>query len=155
MIQRIQSVFLLLLAISMLCVLFLPIWAKTDPQTNQTVTLTATQLTSTNPAQPAIGTYAIAALAAISALVALAEIFQYKKRLTQLMLGSLNLLLISATIGASFYYSSQGEQMVNVKMPGTFEAGFYLPTLALLLNLLANRFIRRDEKLVRSMDRLR
>ncbi|GAB3827074.1 hypothetical protein GCM10028821_10240 [Hymenobacter jeollabukensis] len=139
----------------MVCVLFLPIWAKTDPQTNQTITLTATHLTSSNPAQAPIATYAIAALAAISAIVALAEIFQYQKRMTQLMLGSLNLLLISATIGAAFYYSSQGEQMVNVKMPGTFEAGFYLPTLALLLNLLANRFIRRDEKLVRSMDRLR
>ncbi|RAK64560.1 DUF4293 domain-containing protein [Hymenobacter edaphi] len=156
MIQRIQSVFLLLLAICMVCVLFLPIWAKTDPQTNQTVTLTATHLTSTNPAQAPLATYAIAALAAISALVALAEIFQYQKRMTQLMLGSLNLLLISATIGACWYYVTQvGEQMVNVKMPGTFEAGFYLPTLALLLNLLANRFIRRDEKLVRSMDRLR
>ncbi|OON70880.1 DUF4293 domain-containing protein [Hymenobacter sp. CRA2] len=155
MIQRIQSVFLLLLAICMVCVLFLPIWTKTDPQSNQTLTLTATQLTSSAPGQAPIGTYAIAALAAIAALVALAEIFQYRKRMTQLMLGSLNLLLISATIGACFYYSSQGEQMLNVKMPGNFEAGFYLPTLALLLNLLANRFIRRDEKLVRSMDRLR
>lgn len=155
MIQRIQSVFLLLLAICMLCVLFLPIWTKTDPQTTQTVTLTATQLTSSAPGRTPVGTYAIAALAAISAIVAVAEIFQYKKRMTQLMLGSLNLLLISATIGACFYYSSVGEQMVNITVPGEFEAGFYLPTLALLLNLLANRFIRRDEKLVRSMDRLR
>jgi hypothetical protein len=60
-----------------------------------------------------------------------------------------------ATIGANYYYSSVGEQMLNVKLIGTFEAGFYLPTLALILNLLANRFIRRDEQLVRSMDRLR
>jgi ABC-type molybdate transport system substrate-binding protein len=136
-------------------VVFLPIWAKTDPQTNQSLTLTATQLTSSDPAVAPVGTYAIAALAAASALVAIYEIFQYRKRMTQLMLGSLNLLLIAATLGASFYYSSVGERMLNVKIPGDFEAGFYLPTLALLLNLLANRFIRRDEKLVRSMDRLR
>ncbi|MDH3711846.1 MAG: DUF4293 domain-containing protein [Cyclobacteriaceae bacterium] len=31
----------------------------------------------------------------------------------------------------------------------------YLPAVALILNLLANRFIRRDESLVRSVDRLR
>ncbi|WP_078063175.1 DUF4293 domain-containing protein [Solirubrum puertoriconensis] len=155
MIQRIQSVFLLLLAISMACVLFLPIWSKTDPLSKQTLTMTATQITSTNPAQAPFATYAIAALAAASVAVALFEISQYRKRMTQLMLGSLNLMLIAATLGASFYYSSIGERMLNVKMPGEFEAGFYLPTLALLLNLLANRFIRRDEKLVRSMDRLR
>ncbi|GAB2945723.1 hypothetical protein GCM10027048_08480 [Hymenobacter coalescens] len=139
----------------MACVLFLPIWTKTDPISNQSLTMTATQLSSSNPAQAPVATYAIAVLAAASALVALAEIFQYKKRMTQLILGSVNMLLISATIGASFYYSSVGEQMLNVKMHGDFEAGFYLPTLALLLNLLANRFIRRDERLVRSMDRLR
>ncbi|RTQ47497.1 DUF4293 family protein [Hymenobacter gummosus] len=155
MIQRIQSVFLLLLAICMVCVLFLPLWTKTDPQTQQTVTLTATQLTSSVPGQAPVGTYAIAGLAVASILVALAEIFQYKKRMTQLMLGSLNMLLISATLGASFYYSSMGEQMLNVKIPGEFQPGFYLLTLPLLLNLLASRFIRRDERLVRSMDRLR
>ncbi len=106
-------------------------------------------------APAAILTYPIGILAAASVLVALAEIFQYRNRMRQVMLGGINLLLIAATLGASFYYSSLGEQMLNIKIPGTFEAGFYLPTLALILNLLANRFIRRDEQLVRSMDRLR
>jgi hypothetical protein len=156
MIQRIQSVFLLLLAISMGCVLFLPIWAKTDPLTNQTLTLTATHLTSTVPGQAPIGTYPIAGLALASVIVALVEIFQYKKRMVQLMLGSLNMLLITLTLLACFYYVKYvGDGMLNQKIPGDFEAGLYLPTLALLLNLLANRFIRRDEQLVRSMDRLR
>ena len=137
-------------------VLFLPLWSKTDPLSGQTLVLTATQLTYA-PAGPAapVGTWPIAALAAAATVVALIEIFQYRTRFRQLMLGSLNVLLIVATIGASFYYSSRGEQLLNLKLAGTFEAGFYLPTLALLLNLLATRFIRRDERLVRSMDRLR
>ncbi|KAA9331275.1 DUF4293 family protein [Hymenobacter busanensis] len=155
MIQRIQSVFLLLLALAMVSVTFLPIWTKTDPVSGQTLTMTAWQLTGSAPGQASMGTYAIGVLAVASAAVALFEIFQYRNRFLQLKLGALNLLLISATLGASFYYSSQGEQLLNVKVPGDFEAGFYLPTLALLLNLLANRFIRSDEKLVRSMDRLR
>ena len=138
-------------------VLFLPLWSKTDPLSGQTLVLTATQFTSApaNAGPAPIGTWPIAVLAAASAVVALIEIFQYRTRFRQLMLGSINVLLIVATIGASFYYSSRGEQLLNLKLAGTFEAGFYLPTLALLLNLLATRFIRRDERLVRSMDRLR
>lgn len=158
MIQRIQSVFLLLLALAMLSVLFLPIWSKTDPATQQTLVLTATKLSYAN-ADPGMSvpttSWPIAALSTLSAVVALLEIFQYRNRFNQLKLGMVNFLLIVGTIGAGFYYSGIGERLLNVKIPGNFEAGFYLPTLALLLNLLANRFIRRDEQLVRSMDRLR
>ena len=156
MIQRIQSVFLLLLALAMGSVLLLPLWHKLDPQSGQELTLTAFNLrfAGANP-QPAISTWPIAVLATASALVAVVEIFQFRNRMNQLKLGSLNLLLITGTIGAAFYYHSQAEQLLNVKLEGEFLAGFYLPTLALLLNLLANRFIRRDEQLVRSADRLR
>lgn len=158
MIQRIQSVFLLLLALAMGSVLFLPIWSKSDPVSGQHLVMTAISL-SYAPSDPGMSvstsTWPIAALATASMFVALIEIFQYRNRLRQLQLGLLNLLLIIATIGTSFYYTSIGEQQLNLKIMGSFEAGFYLPTLALLLNLLANRFIRRDEQLVRSMDRLR
>jgi hypothetical protein len=158
MIQRIQSVFLLLLALAMLSVVFLPIWSKLDPLSGQELVLTATKLTYAH-ADAGMSvpkpTYIIAVLAVASAAVALFEIFQFRNRFLQLKLGLFNILLIVATIGASFYFSSVGEQMLNVKVPGSFEAGFYLPTLALMLNLLANRFIRRDEQLVRSIDRLR
>ncbi|MCR5888039.1 DUF4293 domain-containing protein [Hymenobacter sp. J193] len=155
MIQRIQSVFLLLLALAMLSVVFLPIWSKTDPLTGNEVVLTATQLAFTKGQGPATSTWPIAALAVAAAAVAVFEIFQFRNRLRQQQIGTFNLLLIMSTIGAGFYYSGIGERLLNIKVPGTFEAGFYLPTLALLLNVLANRFIRRDEKLVRSMDRLR
>jgi hypothetical protein len=158
MIQRIQSVFLLLLALAMLSVVFLPIWSKLDPLSGQELVLTATKLTYAHAdagMSVPTPTYLIAVLAVASALVALFEISQFRNRFLQLKLGILNFLIIVATIGAAFYFSGVGEKMLNVKIPGTFEAGFYLPTLALLLNLLANRFIRRDEQLVRSADRLR
>ncbi|MDO7848655.1 DUF4293 domain-containing protein [Hymenobacter sp. M29] len=157
MIQRIQSVFLLLLALAMLSVLALPLWHKIDGLTHQELTLTAFgfQAEGWQLPTPAGPVWLIGALAAASAAVAAFEIFQFKNRAKQLMLGAVNLLLIVATLGAMFYFSSKGEQLLNVKLEGQYLPGFYLPTLALLLNLLANRFIRRDDQLVRSMDRLR
>ena len=142
----------------MLSVLALPLWHKIDGLTGQELTLTAFGFDA--PAKPftkapAGPAWVIGLLAAASAAVALFEIFQFRARARQLMLGALNLLLITAVLGATFYFSNQGEQALNLKLEGQFLPGFYLPTLALLLNLLANRFIRRDERLVRSMDRLR
>lgn len=156
MIQRIQSVFLLLLALAMLSVLALPLWHKVDGLTHQELTLTAFgfQAQGLDPAG-AGPVWLIGVLAVASAAVAAFEIFQFRSRGKQLLLGSINLLLIVSTLGAMFYFSNKGEQLLNLKLEGQFLMGFYLPTLALLLNLLANRFIRRDEQLVRSMDRLR
>jgi hypothetical protein len=156
MIQRIQSVFLLLLALSMLAILVLPIWQETVPQTNQQVELTAFQLTNNAAAQPtSTSSIAIAILAIISAGVALYEIFQFKNRLTQMKLGMLNTLLIAITMGAIIYYSLYVGEDINPAIEGAREPGFYVPVVALLLNALSNRFIRRDEQLVRSVDRLR
>ena len=157
MIQRIQSVFLLLLALAMLSVLALPLWHKIDGLTQQELTLTAFNFQAKGLQLPgAVGpVWIIGLLAAASAAVAVFEILQFRNRARQLVLGSLNMLLITAVIGTGFYFSSKGEQLLNIKLEGRYMAGFYLPTLALLLNLLANRFIRRDEQLVRSMDRLR
>ena len=156
MIQRIQSVFLLLLALAMLSVLALPLWHKVDALVNHELTLTAFSFQAQGFALPATGpVWLIGALAAASAAVAAFEIFQFRSRAKQLLLGSINLLLIVSTLGAMFYFANKGEQLLNLKLEGQFLMGFYLPTLALVLNLLANRFIRRDEQLVRSMDRLR
>jgi hypothetical protein len=141
----------------MFSVLALPLWHKVDGLTGQELSLTAFGFKSLGKplALPTGPAWVIGLLSAASAAVAIFEIFQFRSRGKQLLLGSINLLLITATLGAAFYFSNQGEQALNLKLEGQFLAGFYLPTLALLLNLLANRFIRRDEQLVRSMDRLR
>jgi hypothetical protein len=141
----------------MLSLLALPLWHKVDGLTHQELTLTAFNFTAVNMPrpQPVGPIWVIAVLAGASAVLAAYEIFQFRSRFTQLKLGMVNLLLIMATFGAAFYFSNQGEAFLNPKLEGDFQPAFYLPTLALMLNLLANRFIRRDEQLVRSADRLR
>ncbi len=155
MIQRIQSVFLALLALCMLSLLALPLWHKLDPLTHHELTLTAFGYQASGLAPPPGPVWVIAALASAAALVALVEIFQFRNRPRQLQLGALNLLLLVGTFGAAFYFVGRGEVNLNIQLEGQNQPAFYLPTLAMLLNLLANRFIRRDEQLVRSADRLR
>ena len=166
MIQRIQTVFLFLLVIAMVSMLFLPLWSKTDAVTGETLVLTAWNLKSyvlneqgeptTAGTIPQQGTIAIGLLAIAAAVIALYEIFQFKSRLNQMKLGLLNTLVLAALLGTTFYYAVYvGAEMVQAENNGSYQAGFYMPLLALLLNALANRFIKRDEDLVRSVDRLR
>jgi glucan phosphoethanolaminetransferase (alkaline phosphatase superfamily) len=156
MIQRVQSVFLFLLVVAMVALFFVPIWAKTNPADGQEYALTAFRLGPVTGDGASSNTIVIAILAGAAALIALYEIFQYKNRLTQMKLGMLNSLVMAALMGCAFYFSSYvGEDLVKTKEQGEYLSGFYLPAVGLLMNVLANRFIKRDEDLVRSMDRLR
>ena len=140
----------------MLSMLALPLWHKADALTHQELTLGAFGYSAQHMAPPGGPVWVIGLLALASAGVAAYEIFQFKNRLLQLKLGALNMLLLVATFGVAFYFAGRGEVNLNIKLDGHFQPAGYLPTLALILNLLANRFIRRDEQLVRrSYDRLR
>jgi hypothetical protein len=57
-----------------------------------------------------------------------------------------------ATIGCALYFSNQ---MIKTFQGGEYGLGIWLPGVAVLCNLLSNRFIRKDEKLVRDSERLR
>jgi hypothetical protein len=162
MLQRIQSVFLFLAAVVMIAFLFLPIWGKVDFDAREVINLNAFQLVYTQESLSgevvviaAKDTFWISVVAILAAGVALFSIFQYKNRLRQIQLGALNALLMGGTIGLSYYYSTIGEQMLPTEYPGEYKIGFYIIIAALLFNMLANRFIRKDEKLVRSADRIR
>lgn len=166
MIQRIQTVFLFLLAVAVISMLFLPLWSKSDAATGETVVLTAFNIKShvlneqgemgAAGSLPSRSSFAIAILAIAAALIAIFEIFQFRSRLNQMKLGLLNTLVLAALLGTSFYYAAYvGNEMVAGTDNGTYHAGFYMPVVALLVNALANRFIKRDEDLVRSADRLR
>jgi hypothetical protein len=70
----------------------------------------------------------------------------------QMKLGALNSLLLAGTILSAFIFSNN---LSKDFQGGQFGLGLWLPGIAVLCNLLANRFIRRDEKLVRDSNRLR
>ena len=157
MIQRVQSIFLAFIIVCMVTVIFMPLWQKVDTNNSLKVELTAlgtkyvegTQVTSTTPA------YYLAILAGLSAVVALLSLLNYKNRLRQLQFGMLNALLMATLMGLTVYQISKAEQLLLPGPKGDFTFAFWFIVVALIANVIANRFIHKDEKLLRSADSIR
>jgi glucan phosphoethanolaminetransferase (alkaline phosphatase superfamily) len=157
MLQRIQSLFLAIIGISMGAFTALPLWDKTAADQLQTAHLTALRLVHKQGITEFVTpTWYMAVLAAVVGLVAVFTIFQYKNRLLQSGLCAVNSILMTVLMGLTMYFIfGKGQKFFEPEVQGHFDFGFYALITALLANVLANRFIRRDEKFVRSQDRMR
>ena len=87
-----------------------------------------------------------------SALLSVISIFLYKSRQTQFVLGRLNIILNFILLGLFVYrlLSLPGEPANSEK-----GIGLLLPVFSIVLLALANKAIKKDESLVKSVDRLR
>ena len=95
-------------------------------------------------------------MAALAAIIAIVEIFRYSNRVQQIKMGFLNSMIMASVIAITLWLSSKGQKEFLPEGLGQYMLpGFFLPALAMVFNVVANRFIRRDENLVRSVDRLR
>jgi hypothetical protein len=147
--QRIQTVFLVVVIIAIIVTLVFPIW-MIDVNGQKTV-LTGFYLVKGDVYQ--YSPYVVTAMLAIaSATLSLIEITRYKSRMTQMKMGALNSFFLVGVILSSFWFSNQLNKSLG---DGQYGPGMFLPAIAVLANLLANRFIRKDEKLVRDSNRLR
>jgi hypothetical protein len=157
MIQRIQSVLLAGVVICMITLLFVTIWQKQNIETKESVTLTAFSIKSelkTGNVESSI--ILIGALAIAAAGIAGYSIFQYQKRTLQLLLGIVNSMLLMGLLGSMWYAVEFNASKILLNgNPAKFGIGFFMPAVSMLLNMMSSKFIRRDEKLVNSADRLR
>lgn len=87
-----------------------------------------------------------------SVLLAIISIFKYKKRQTQFVLNRLNSLFIFVLLGVFVYVPLMipGETQVSEK-----GVGLFFPIISIVFLVLANKAIKKDERLVKSVDRLR
>jgi hypothetical protein len=89
-------------------------------------------------------------------LLTLYTIFQFKNRSFQVKLTNIGVLTaIVLIMGIFFLYIPMIEKKINIIPDYSKAFGIYLPLVALVFLVMANRAIKRDEKLVRSADRLR
>lgn len=93
---------------------------------------------------------------ALSMGLALFSLLQYKKRKVQITVGRLVYLLLAVTIVFVFIdYSSLTAQFGIDTSNVSYGAGMFMPVAALPIMFMANRNIRKDEDLIKSLDRLR
>ena len=137
MIQRIQSVYLLLAAMAIILFLFVPFGVIT--YNDETMILKGKM------------NIILIVMIALIAFIAFISIFLYKNRVVQLRVVLANCILSAVFIGFMVF----GVTMHVLNDEYKPQPGIALPIFVLIFNFLAHRSIKHDENLVRSMDRLR
>ncbi len=136
MIQRIQTFFLVIVGLLAGVLPFLLyIWVDGE----------GTTVFAKNELLVSIGFY-------VSAALALVAIFMYKNRQNQFVMNRLNIILNLFLLGFFVYrsLSLSGENVISEK-----GIGMLIPVFSIVFLVLANRAIKKDEDLVKSVDRLR
>ncbi|MFZ5551786.1 MAG: DUF4293 domain-containing protein [Bacteroidota bacterium] len=152
MLQRIQTIYFLLATACVLCMYAFD-FALIDVVKEQYIFnssgITVNEKNVTNlPYQVVI---------ALLAVYTTGVMLLYKKRPLQLKLGRLNYLLHLFLIVMMFFGVDDAAEATGLKDAAVIKygIGFYLPIAALPFLFLANRAIKRDEEIVKSLDRLR
>ncbi len=155
MLQRIQSIYLLLAGLALAALFFFPLVHNVYVN-GKPVTIMVTGVYEDVNGQLAHTQFftALTAATALAALLPLAVIFAYKNRKQQINLCYGAMLII---IGYSYWTSQSVKAIVGDAdlTLSNFGIGIILISVSLLLIVLAQKAIQRDEKLVKSADRLR
>ena len=146
MIQRLQSVFLLL-ASSFCFGLFGTDAADSETKLNDSALF---QDGSFNVFDDPV----LIGIFALAGVIFLADIFLFRNRPLQMKLSMLAVVLTLAGTGYGVFrfYNDMGAKLAGAVTP---DVGIAFPVLILVFGILARNFIKKDEKLVRSADRLR
>lgn len=89
----------------------------------------------------------------LSTTLSLLSILFYNKRQHQFVINRLNLILNLILLGLFVYHSlNLSGEIVSVSEKGI---GMFLPIISIVFLVLANKAIKKDEDLVKSVDRLR
>ncbi len=135
MIQRIQSVYLLIVAILAGLGIYSPLWIN-----DKLIIVKGFD-----------NIYILALFASVIVLSVL-SIFLYNNRKLQFVLVRFNILINIILLGVFGYYTQtlSGETLVSEK-----EIGLIIPFVSIVFLYLTNTAIKKDEDLVKSVDRLR
>jgi hypothetical protein len=153
MIQRIQTLYLLVSLGLILLVFFLPV-SELISGNNQLVTFRATGFYDEDTGNLILATIPVIIIISVIICFYIISIFLYKRRMIQLRLCILNIILLTGLIGLfcfHLFFYLKTVQGVDFKIG----ISFIIPVIAIILTYLAFRGIRKDEYLVRLADRIR
>ena len=180
MIQRIQTLWLVLAALLMAAGFIFPVaqYTMVDEPLNQTISGELNLLPNKNPemwnqklsgetqiefsqADSDFKTWPLIALAAVTILIAIVSIFLFRNRVRQSRIVLAGFMVNLIYVFLVFFWAVDGfgncmKAMMNIdQFKVVWSIGAYTPIASLLLLFLAQRAIRKDEALVRAADRLR
>jgi len=144
MLQRIQTVYLLIaILLGGLVAFLVPFWADSN---DELVYLNSMLQTGE------VFFMIIPVIFMVSALMAVLTLISFKNRTKQIIYNRVNIVINFLLLGIVVYHQLNlpGETMVSEKGIGVF-----IPLLVIVFLALANKAIIKDDKLVKSVDRLR
>ena len=150
MLQRKQSVYLLVAAILSAVCMFLPIGSFVSENMGADAVMYNIAIKSMNGSMD-YSVCVLFILLMVNVLSTVINIFLFKNRKLQSTLCKANMVVILLWYVGYAYFGFNGIQGAEF----SFSASAIMPFIALLGEFLANRGIRADEELIRSMDRIR
>lgn len=155
MLQRVQTVYLLAATVLMSLMLFLPLAEIAAEGIGIYKVLSkGWYLTGGETAEPAMATWPVFILVLFLTLLSLINIFLYKKRKLQIRICIYSIILAFGLIGLIYYYFVIGFRPLD-EPAYALSFPMVLPAIFIILIYLAFRGIRKDEILIRSLDRIR
>lgn len=154
MIQRIQTIFIFIAFILSVLAFFFPI-AKFSFDESW-ILLGLIEIENHSIHALAINTLPLMIIMGLICLIAFTTIFLYKNRIAQIRILRFGILLNVVYLALIFFfYVPDIEEITGIPAEYITQAGIYFPIAILGLFLLGSRFIMKDEKLIRSADRIR
>jgi hypothetical protein len=154
MIQRIQTVYLLIAEILIGALFFVPFAEIAGKEGSiYRFDIKGIYLEGVQNSEIIFSSLPLVVLWAVSLILILATIFLYKNRILQMRISTINIFILLGLGGLIFYYAWSGAKILM----GVYSLTIYLvfPVIAAILIYLAIRAISKDELLVRSIDRIR
>lgn len=153
MIQRIQSIYLLLAGLFPAITFFVPILHFTADNKQYLTMYSLGYDAAMYPEMAGVKLPALAVFTFIAILIPLLTIFVYKKRRLQIRLINITICSIIAWYVAFAAHVFSIVNEMNLSM--SFDVCAVLPLLSIITLLMAHRSIRKDEELIRAADRIR
>lgn len=159
MIQRIQSLYLLLATAIISLLYFFPM-AEYNEISGNILVLDNKGIVNISENMVLINYYSILILIILTTLISIISIFLFKNRKLQMRLTIYNVIVLIGMFGLIYYYYKIGINEVidkyNIEIISKSMSVFSLsPVIASFFNYLAYKRILRDEILVKSIDRIR
>jgi hypothetical protein len=157
MFQRIQTLFIIGAFAACATCFFLPFWlyTGTNPDYAYRVSLFAIKLISGEEQIIDLGTIPILVIVAVSTILTIVSLFNFKNRQRQIKINNYNVFLTILFIGTIYLWIPHMIDGFLRTAVMHWQFGLIMPLFSMVFLIIANIFIKKDEKLVKSADRLR